>query len=186
VLSRVRSYYCCALRKEILMRIDGRRPWLLLGALGLLLVPDVLAAAEVEEPVRAVVEIRSEEGRCFWSVSGDGELVRLPIEHEDYSALLLSTHFTDDQLLLTVAGEQKPLETTGLGTFILSLEGKAGGPVNVLQKSGAAGWDIQLAPADPTTAPGVGQCCSCHGVRILCCPNTGKCLSCGSCGSCCN
>jgi hypothetical protein len=64
-------------------------------------------SANLLEP-RAIVQIKSEAGTCYWRVAGDDDLVRLPVQDERFASILLSARFDQDQLHLSVAGEHAP------------------------------------------------------------------------------
>ncbi len=147
---------------------------------------------------RAVLEIKSTAGVCFWTISGDNDLVRLPIEDERFSAVLLSTNFEGPQLHLTMAGEGTPLEITPLGKVDLAFDASA--PVTVdsfraaksRSESGQGpsepeptlrGWELRLLrPGDKVDTT---NCCHCPPAKLACCPNANWCIGCGPCGTCC-
>ena len=146
---------------------------------------------------RAVLEIKSEAGVCFWTISGDNDLVRLPVGDERFGSILLSTHFEGADLQLTVAGESAPLQTTSLGHFDLAFDDKV--PVEVSSfravKSGpesgpeprpeprVRGWELRLHR--PTEKVDTSGCCHCPPLKLACCPNHNWCMGCGACGTCC-
>jgi hypothetical protein len=136
-------------------------------------------------PPRAVLQITREDGVCLWRISGDDELVRLPVKDERFGAILLSARFEDDHLLVTLAGEKEPLETLPLGRYTFSLGERDSQPLMVseLKSRRSDAWQLKVVP--PGTKAVVG-CCSCPLVKLTCCPNYGKCLSCSNCGECCN
>src|SRR3954464_2785447 len=85
-------------------------------------------ASNLLEP-RAILEIKSEAGTCYWRIAGDDDPVRLPVQDERFSSILLSARFDQDQPHLALAGERTPLDTTSLGQLDLGL--KDGAPVAV-------------------------------------------------------
>ena len=146
---------------------------------------------------RAVLEIKSEAGVCYWTISGDEDLVRLPVEDESFSSILLSSHFKGSDLQLTVAGEGAPLQTTPLGQFDLGFDDSAPTALNSFRavklesaskgtpgrEPGKRGWELRLHrngdKVDTT------NCCHCPIQKLACCPNPNFCISCGACGNCC-
>jgi hypothetical protein len=146
---------------------------------------DVDERAELS-PTRVVLQIATEDGVCLWRISGDDELVRMPLKDDRFGTVLLSAKFEGDQLSVSVAGEKEPLDTVPLGTYSFTLTGKDSPPIAVdaLKKSRTAeSWQLRaLPPGAKSTIPG---CCSCAMLKINCCPRAGKCLGCGSCGECC-
>ncbi len=138
------------------------------------------------QPARAVLQITSEAGTCYWSIAGDDDLVRLPQMKDDrFSAILLSARFDNDQLHLNMAGEAAPLDTVSLGQVELGLVD--GSPVtvdSVREKSATkGGWQLRVLP--PRTKVDTTGCCSCGLVKLSCCPNKSYCMGCGVCGNCC-
>jgi hypothetical protein len=147
--------------------------------------------SDLLEP-RAIVQIKSEAGTCYWRVAGDDDLVRLPVQDERFSAILLSARFDADQLHLAVAGERAPLDTSTLGQLDLGL--KDGAPVTVSSfravksrqdgtPAEGGGWEIRAL--SPHTKVDTSNCCSCGLEKLSCCPNKNYCIGCGVCGSCC-
>ena len=148
-------------------------------------------APNLLEP-RAILEIKSEAGTCYWRIAGDDDLVRLPVQDERFSSILLSARFDQNQLHLTLAGERAPLDTYSLGQLDLGL--KDGAPVAVSSfravkskmdgsPAGTGGWEVRALP--PHTKVDTSNCCSCGLVKLSCCPNANFCMGCGVCGSCC-
>lgn len=133
---------------------------------------------------RAVLQIKSEAGICLWTISGDDDLVRLPVEDERFASILLSARFAGDELQLTLGGEKAPLEVTPLGQLDLSL--RDGEPVTVdsfrAVKAGKGGWELQVVPS---TKVDTLNCCTCGLYKLTCCPRQGYCIGCGACGTCC-
>lgn len=151
--------------------------------------PPVLPGDEGEEetdltPARAILQIKSEDGVCYWSISGNDELVRLPQQKGSFSAILLSARFVGDQLSVTLAGEDEPLETSVIGRYEFPLGLQDGSTANVplLKGARAAEWELSVVPALEKALPG---CCTCAVLKVSCCPKVGRCLDCGVCGSCC-
>ncbi len=145
--------------------------------------------SEVADPLlddrsqtRAVLQIESEDGICLWSISGDDELIRLPLKSDRFGSVLVSARFDGDQLSVSLAGEKEPLSTVPFGTYSLSLNGP---PIAVedLKSRTAEGWKLRVLP--PGTKGTITGCCSCSLLKINCCPNPGKCLGCSTCGQCC-
>jgi hypothetical protein len=141
---------------------------------------------------RAILRINSEAGTCYWRIAGDDDLVRLPVQDERFSSILLSARFDESQLHLTLAGERAPLDTSPLGQFDLGLKDSA--PVSVSSfravksrqdgtTAGAGGWEIRALP--PNTKVDTSGCCSCGLIKLSCCPNKNYCIGCGVCGTCC-
>lgn len=146
---------------------------------------------------RGVLEIKSEAGVCYWTISGDEDLVRLPVEDESFSFILLSSHFKGSDLQLTVAGERAPLQTTPLGQFDLGFDDSTPTTVNSFRAvksrseseptSGreprTRGWELRFhrngEKVDTT------NCCHCPIQKLACCPNANFCMGCGVCGNCC-
>ncbi len=147
--------------------------------------------ANLLEP-RAILQIQSEAGTCYWRIAGDDDLVRLPSQDERFSSILLSARFDQDQLHLTLAGERAPLDTASLGQLDLGL--KDGAPVTVSSfravksrmdgtSAGTGGWEVRALP--PNTKVDTSGCCSCGLAKLSCCPNKSYCIGCGVCGTCC-
>src|SRR4029077_7989124 len=141
---------------------------------------------------RAILQIKSEAGTCYWRVQGDDDLLRIPAQDERFTNILLSARFDEDQLHLSIAGERGPLETSSLGLFDLGL--KDGAPVTVSSfravkskvdgsPAGTGGWELRGLP--PQTKLDTTGCCTCGLVKLSCCPNKAYCIGCGVCGSCC-
>jgi hypothetical protein len=154
---------------------------------------DVGAAAESLLEPRAILQIKSEAGTCYWRIAGDDDLVRLPVQDDRFSSILLSARFEEDQLHLALAGERSPLDTSALGQFDLGLKDDSA-PVTVNSfravksrmdgtGAGTTGWEIRALP--PHTKVDTTGCCSCGLVKISCCPNKNYCIGCGVCGTCC-
>jgi hypothetical protein len=145
---------------------------------------------------RAVLEIKSEAGVCLWTISGDDDLVRLPVEDERFAFILLSTRFEGTDLRLTVAGEKAPLQTTPLGQVDLSFDAA---PVAVSsfravksrsdsssepgREPTLRGWELRLLHLWPKVD--TSNCCHCPIQKLACCPNPNYCMGCGVCGNCC-
>jgi len=135
---------------------------------------------------RALLQITSEAGVCYWSITGDDDLVRLPVKDEPFSSILLSARFENEQLHLSLAGERAPLDTTSLGQVALGL--RDGLPVKMesfqgQKSSSRGGWQLRVIP--PHTKVDTSNCCSCGITKLTCCPNANYCIGCGVCGSCC-
>ncbi len=134
---------------------------------------------------RALLQITSEAGLCYWSIAGDDDLVRLPVQDERFSSILLSARFDNDQLHLSMAGERAPLDTSSLGQIELGLDGS---PVTVdsfsgLKSTSKGGWQLRVIP--PHTNVDTSNCCSCGIAKLSCCPKKNYCIGCGVCGDCC-
>lgn len=160
---------------------------ILAGALWLtqLLAPVVQAApAPPDLAARAVLEITSGDGICYWSLSGD-DLIRMPVKDDRFSSILLSAQFENGQVSVALAGEREPLETSLLGRYVFALGERPGQPLGVEEMKGfkTEGWQLRLLGSDTSKAlPG---CCGCPMAKLQCCPHKGKCIDCGTCGSCC-
>jgi hypothetical protein len=153
------------------------------------------AGVDASEPVmepRAILQIKSEAGTCYWRVQGDDDLLRIPAQDDRFTNILLSARFDEDQLHLSIAGERGPLDTSSLGLFDLGL--KDGAPVTVNSfravksrmdgsPAGTGGWELRVLP--PQTKVDTTGCCTCGLVKLSCCPNKAFCIGCGVCGSCC-
>ncbi|MFY9819982.1 MAG: hypothetical protein WAM82_01280 [Thermoanaerobaculia bacterium] len=161
-------------------------PWLaalLLASAAQAAPPDLADRADLAK-TRAVVEITSQDGVCYWSVSGD-DLIRMPVKDDRFAAILLSARFENDQVSVSLAGEREPLDTVLLGRYALSLAERDGQqvPVDEIQTKKTEAWKLRiLKPGIGAAMPG---CCACTFAKLACCPHTGKCLDCGTCGSCC-
>lgn len=146
--------------------------------------PDLADRARDLTKTRAVVEITSQDGVCYWSVSGD-DLIRMPVRDDRFAAILLSAKFEKDQVAVSLAGERDPLDTLLLGRYSLSLGEPDGQSVAVdeIQSKKTEAWQLRiLKPEIGKAMPG---CCACSLFKLQCCPHSGKCLDCGTCGSCC-
>lgn len=133
---------------------------------------------------RAVVEITSQDGVCYWSVSGD-DLIRMPVKDDRFAAILLSAKFDNDQVSVALAGEREPLDTLLLGRYAMSLGERDAQQVAVdeIATKKIEAWRLRiLKPEIGASMPG---CCGCPLLKLQCCPHSGKCLDCGTCGSCC-
>jgi hypothetical protein len=131
-----------------------------------------------------VVEITSQDGVCYWSVSGD-DLIRMPVKDDRFAAILLSARFENDHVSVSLAGEREPLDTLLLGRYALSLGEQDGQSVAVdeIKTNKTEAWQLRiLKPGIGAALPG---CCGCTFLKLQCCPHSGKCLDCGTCGSCC-
>lgn len=176
-----------------MFRLKILRNVLVLGAFGLAVLPasaqdegpDAATLAEKFAKPKAIVEITRDEGVCFWTVTGDDELVRLPVEGEPFKAVLLSANFEGDSLQVSLAGESQPLETALLGRYLFSPldTDSAATPVTLAKGARSKPWQIRVVSGLTKASSG---CCSCTLQKITCCPATGRCLTCGGCGSCCN
>jgi hypothetical protein len=147
------------------------------------LPPDLADRADLTK-TRAVVEITSQDGVCYWSVSGD-DLIRMPVKDDRFAAILLSARFENDQVAVSLAGEREPLDTLLLGRYSLSLGERDSQSVAVdeIQSKKTEAWQLRiLKPEIGKAFPG---CCACSMFKLQCCPHSGKCLDCGTCGSCC-
>jgi hypothetical protein len=142
---------------------------------------------EVTKSARAVLQISSEAGVCYWSIAGDDDLVRLPQMKDDrFSAILLSARFDNDQLHLSMAGEATPLDTLSLGQVDLGLADGSSVTVDSVREMKSAakgGWKLRALP--PHANVDTSNCCSCGIAKLSCCPNKSFCMGCGVCGSCC-
>jgi hypothetical protein len=146
----------------------------------------------LENRARAILQIKSEAGTCYWRISGDDDLVRLPVQDDRFSSVLLSARFEGDQLHLALAGEHAPLDTTSLGQFDFNIVPDAA-PVTVNSfravKTREGGWELRALP--PHSKVDTLNCCRCGIVAIAnlaklsCCPNKNYCIGCGACGDCC-
>ncbi len=142
-------------------------------------------APEVRGP-QALLQITTEDGVCYWDVSADDGLVRLPLKDSSLSAVLLSASFEGEELIVTLAEERQPLETVSLGRYALALGESNSVPVAVPGSPGkirTLPWELRVVPGPARVAAG---CCGCSIEKISCCPRTGHCLTCGTCGECCN
>ena len=133
---------------------------------------------------RAVLEITSDDGVCYWSLSGD-DLIRMPVKDDRFGSILLSAQFQNDQVSVALAGEREPLETLLLGRYTFALGEKPGQPLGVEEMKGVKTEAWQLRLLRPGTGKALPGCCGCPMVKLQCCPHTGKCLDCGTCGTCC-
>ncbi len=145
--------------------------------------PDLADRADLTK-TRAVVEITSQDGVCYWSVSGD-DLIRMPVKNDRFAAILLSAKFENDQVAVSLAGEREPLDTLLLGRYSLSLAERDGRSVAVdeIQSKKTEAWQLKILK--PGTGKALPGCCGCPLVKLQCCPHVGKCLDCGTCGTCC-
>jgi hypothetical protein len=145
--------------------------------------PDLADKADLAT-TRAVVEITSQDGVCYWRVSGD-DLIRMPVKDDRFASILLSAKFENDQVSVSLAGEREPLDTLLLGRDSWSLEERDGQPVAVdeIKTKTTEAWQLRILK------PGIGKsmpgCCGCTLLKLYCCPHAGKCLDCGTCGTCC-
>lgn len=71
--------------------------------------------------------------------------------------------------------------------FVGSYRAGAGEEIRVpdLTGFGLEPLTINVASADPTPQRAPAPCCKCEETGIACCPNTGECLTCSTCGVCC-
>jgi hypothetical protein len=147
--------------------------------------PDPAVLADKFAKPKAILEITRDEGVCFWTLTGDDQLVRLPVENEPFKAVLLSANFEGDSLQVSLAGEDRPLETALLGRYLFSpLDTDSAATPDALAKGARSKpWQIRVVSAFTKALSG---CCGCSLEKITCCPATGKCLTCGGCGTCCN
>jgi hypothetical protein len=158
-----------------------------LAPLAALILASALQAAPMPSDLakpRAVVEIKSQDGVCYWSVSGD-DLIRMPVKDDRFAAILLSAKFENDQVAVSLAGEREPLDTVLLGRYALSLAERGGqtAEVDEIKTQKTEAWQLRiLKPEIGAAMPG---CCGCPLAKLQCCPHSGKCLDCGTCGSCC-
>ncbi|HSS52690.1 MAG TPA: hypothetical protein VLX28_27430 [Thermoanaerobaculia bacterium] len=174
------------------MRIDSLTARCL-PSLALLLLASVAMAAPAPPDLadrvdlaktRAVVEITSQDGVCYWSVSGD-DLIRMPVKDDRFSSILLSAKFDNDQVSVSLAGEREPLDTLLLGRYAMSLGERDGQTIAVdeIKSKKTEAWQLRiLKPETKLAMPG---CCGCPFLKLQCCPHIGKCLDCSTCGSCC-
>jgi hypothetical protein len=154
-------------------------------------------------PDQATLEITSADGKWYVDLAAlDLGPVRLPLLGDPRSsAILLSARSEGDKLILSLAAEKGELETSLIGRY--ELHPAKGAPLAIPEleswKTGA--WTIRVVHVG-STLPG---CCSCtpafgparletgakpHGhpeikPPVQCCPNTGRCMGCGTCGTCC-
>jgi hypothetical protein len=145
--------------------------------------PDFADGADLAK-ARAVVEITSDDGVCYWSISGD-DLIRMPVKDERFGAILLSAKFENDLVSVSLAGEREPLDTLLLGRYAFS-RGESGGQtvaVDEIKSTRNEAWRLRIIP--PGTGKAMAGCCGCANFKVQCCPHSGKCLSCGGCGECC-
>ena len=104
---------------------------------------------------RAILQIKSEAGTCYWRVQGDDDLIRLPAQDDRFTNILLSARFDEEQLHLSIAGERGPLDTSSLGLFDLGLKDGAPVAVNSFRAvkskgdgspAGIGGWELRVLP----------------------------------------
>jgi hypothetical protein len=162
---------------------------ILAGALWLtqLLAPVAQAAPAPPDltTARAVLEITTEDGVCYWSLWGD-DLVRMPVKDDRFGSILLSAKLENDQVSVALAGEREPLETLLLGRYVFALGERPGQPpLPIEEMKGAKDEVWQLRLLRPQAGKALPGCCGCPMVKLQCCPHTGKCLDCGTCGTCC-
>gem|GEM_PF-2183305 len=145
--------------------------------------PDLAERADLAR-TRAVVEITSQDGVCYWSVSGD-DLIRMPVKDDRFASILLSAKFDNDQVSVSLAGEREPLDTVLLGRFAFSFGERDGQHVAVdeVKSTRNEAWQLRIIP--PGTEKALSGCCGCSNLKVNCCPKIGKCLVCGTCGDCC-
>jgi hypothetical protein len=145
--------------------------------------PDLGEKADLTK-TRAVLEITSQEGVCYWSISGD-DLIRMPVKDDRFESLLLSAKIENDQVSVALAGEREPLETLLLGRYAFSLGERAGQPLAIDEMKSTKTEPWQLRILRPGTGKALPGCCACTLLKLQCCPHSGKCLDCGTCGTCC-
>lgn len=149
-----------------------------------------------EVHTRAVVRIERPEGVCYWQIMGADSLARMPVKDAGYGMLLLSAQIVGDKVQISVAGENQPLETTLLGRYSLGFQGpdveasEKGLAADSLRFGGREAWRFSMASRGDFFARrnkgGVVGCCSCNPYKLTCCPSTGACMGCGTCGDCCD
>lgn len=133
----------------------------------------------------AVLEIKSNTGVCYWTIAGDGDLVRFPVKDESFESILVSARFDADELHVTLAGERSPLETAALGQYELGLKDGAPTKVSPFRNRGTESRDWVLRVVPPTEKVDTSNCCSCGLAKLKCCPAPNYCMGCGVCGDCC-
>ncbi len=144
---------------------------------------------------RAVVKIERPEGVCYWQVMGNDSLLRMPVKESGFGALLFSAQIVGDKLQVSVAGENQPLETTLLGRYSLQYKGEGreaaekGVAADALRFGDRPPWNFAIMPTHDFfalyTKSGIAGCCQCALYKVTCCPASGICMGCGTCGECC-
>jgi hypothetical protein len=157
------------------------------------------APDRIDQPT---LEISSADGKWFIDLAAmDLGPVRLPLLGDRTSAILVSAKIDGDKLILTLAGEKGELETSPIGRYELRLAKGAQIAVPELEPWKTGAWSVRIVPGLESTMPG---CCSCtpsdgpgklesrahpefhRKPPVQCCPNLGRCMGCGTCGTCCS
>lgn len=144
---------------------------------------------------RAVLKIERPEGICYWQIMGDS-LLRMPVKESGFGTLLFSAQIVGDKLQVSVAGENQPLETTLIGRYSLAFKGearegieKAAITADALRFGEREAWRLGIMPTHDffalRTKGGIAGCCTCVNYEVVCCPSSGICMGCGTCGDCC-
>lgn len=163
------------------------------GAAGPQAVADMERLKE-EAQTRAVLKIERPEGICYWQIMGGDSLLRMPVKESGFGTLLFSAQIVEEKLRLSVAGESQPLETVLLGRYNLDPAGreavsKAAATEDSLRFEGREPWRLSTVPKSDffvlRTKEGMQGCCSCWQYKVYCCPASGMCMGCGTCGDCC-
>jgi hypothetical protein len=146
-----------------------------------------LDRATEEAHTRAVVKIERPEGVCYWQVMGGDALLRMPVKDAGFPTLLMSAKINKGgEVEVSVAGETQPLETTPLGRFKVFLRGTEKDREDPQVRIGdRPPWRLSLVSPNDFFKGGVSGCCQCTPYKVTCCPSSGSCMSCGTCGDCC-
>lgn len=155
-----------------------------------------MARIKEEISTRAVVKIERPEGTCYWQIMGGDSLLRMPVKESGFGTLLFSAQIVGDKLQVSVAGETQPLETTLLGRYSLQYKGEGreaaekGVAADALRFGDRPSWRFAIMPTHDffalhSTKGGIAGCCQCEMYKVTCCPNSGICMGCGTCGDCC-
>ena len=106
--------------------------------------------------------------------------IEIPLKHDRFTALLLAPELTEQGWRVSLGLQEEVLKVSPVGQLDLTMGREV--PIAELERAGIENWVMKLELGPPITQA-IDGCCGCG--RINCCPFSGKCMSCSSCGMCC-
>jgi hypothetical protein len=105
--------------------------------------------------------------------------IQIPLKSERYTALLLSPELTEQGWRVDLGIQEDVFKISPIGRYDLTMGRDV--PIEELDRLGIEDWSMRLETGGPMEM--IDGCCGCG--RLNCCPNAGKCMGCGGCGTCC-
>ncbi len=140
-----------------------------------------LARAPFDKPL--ALKIETPDGTYFVKLVGESDgpaRIPLPTTSGLQSLQVAASLGPAGRVSVALSAVENELFITPIGSYHLQRTSKDPILLEDLIPYGLLGWTMSVGTIDEA---GVGGCCGCGAVS--CCPNAGKCLTCGDCGACC-